>query len=226
MNNLLGIGLYSLAEASALTGIPTKNIKRWIFGCATSSGDYHNGLWESQISELGYEGISFRDLLEIRFVNAFRKHGVSLQSIRIAVNHAQEMFNSKYPFTYKQFRTDGRSIFADTLEETGDKKLIDLVKKQYVFKQIISPSLYRGIEYNKEGDARLWYPLGNSKKIVLDPARSFGRPIVTDRGIPTETLYQTSLVEDDINFVANIYGITPAEVKAAIQFEEGIKSGE
>ena len=227
MDNLVGIGLYSIPEASRLTGISANKIRRWLYGYSNSKRIKKGqpGLWQPKLSEYDLEGLSFQDLLEIRFVNAFREYGVSLQTIRQAANNARELFHSEYPFTCKRFQTDGQSIFAKTLEETGDEKIFDLAKKQYAFKQVITPFLYKGIEYNDSGAER-WFPAKTNKKVVLDPQRAFGKPITTKGGVATEVLYQAYRIEKDITFVSKIYCVTPSAVKAAIEFEERIASGE
>lgn len=226
MDSLVGIGLYSIHEASRLTGISANKIRRWLYGYSSSRSKRKGqpGLWQPKLSEYNLEGLSFQDLLEIRFVNAFREYGVSLQTIRLAANNARELFHSEYPFTCKRFQTDGQSIFAKTLEETGDEGIFDLAKKQYVFKQVITSSLYEGIEYNNS-NAERWFPVVTNKRVVLDPQRAFGKPITTQGGVATEVLYQSYRIEKDIKFVSKIYCVTPSSVKAAIEFEERIASG-
>lgn len=232
MNSLVGIGVYDVSEASRLTGIATSKIRRWLFGYATKQSEAevskYAALWtpEPSLDDLD-QTLSFHDLLEIRFVDAFRKHGVSLQAIRVASEHAKDWFDSPYPFTCRRFQTDGQSIFATTLEKTGDEHLIDLVKKQYVFKQVIKPSLYAGIDYGDHNQALRWYPISRSKKVVLDPARSFGKPILADSGITTETIFTSWQAEDqNSSYVASLYGLTKDEVELAVRFELRMASGE
>ena len=100
---------------------------------------------------------------------------MSLQTIRVASEQAREIFNHPYPFTCKRFQTDGRTIFATAIEKTGEKQLLDLVKKQFAFTKIIEPSLYRGIEFGHDDLASHWYPLPRSKAVVRnnDPATLF-----------------------------------------------------
>lgn len=216
---LIGVGLYSLPEAATYTGIPSAQIGRWLFGYQ-ANGKKHNGLWQPALIGLDEKTLTFHDLLEIRFVQAFRKHGISLQAIRIAAQHAREWFEQPYPFTCRRFQTDGRSIFTTVLEKTGDESLIDLVKRQYAFKQVISDSLYAGIDYDSAGEALRWFPLKRSKAVVLDPARHFGKPILTQSGIDTETIAAAFSAEGrDGKRVARLYEIKLADVEAAIRFE-------
>lgn len=218
-SSLLGVGLYTSAEAAVYTGISAAQIRRWLFGY-TSGGKRHESLWHPQLEGELEQALSFHDLLEIRFVHAFRHHGVSLQAIRRASTHAREMFQQPYPFTCKRFQTDGRSIFASVLQETGDESLLDLVKRQYAFTQVIKPSLYRGIEYDNDKALR-WYPLSRNQHVVLDPMRNFGKPILTGSGMTVDAIVSAWHAEgQDTRSVAAIYEVPLAEVEAAIQFEQ------
>ncbi|KTC46920.1 hypothetical protein AO250_11045 [Pseudomonas syringae pv. actinidiae ICMP 19497] len=218
-SRLLGLGLYTPAEASSYTGIPSKDIRRWMFGYSAAGVD-HPGLWTPEIAFLYDKLLGFHDLLEIRFVHAFRQHGVSLQAIRSASLQAREMFGQLYPFTCRRFQTDGRDIFATVLDETGDEALLDLVKRQYAFKQVITPSLYEGIDYAGEESAKRWYPVNRNKAVVLDPARNFGKSILTITGIDTAAIHHSYQAEgQNAKRVALLHEIPFEAVEAAIAFE-------
>nr|WP_031319639.1 DUF433 domain-containing protein [Pseudomonas fluorescens] len=186
----------------------------------TAHGALHPGLWAPELADLGEPILGFHDLLEIRFVHAFRKYGVSLQAIRSASVQAKAMFDQAYPFTCKRFQTDGRSIFATVMDELGDDALLDLVKRQYAFKQVITPSLYEGIDYTGSGAAQRWYPIKRSKAIVLDPSRNFGKPVLSVTGIDTATVFSAYQAEgNDAKRVAQLYEIPASAVDAAVNFE-------
>lgn len=154
-------------------------------------------------------------------VTAFVHHGVSINVIRATITAAAQQFGKDYPLTQRAFLTDGKRIFLNAVEEhTGDQKMIDVVGKQFVFSDIIKPSLYTGIEYGADGATR-WFPLGDNKTVVLDPACQFGTPIVAERGIPTDTIYASYIAEErDAELVARIFNITPPQVSDAVTFEE------
>ncbi|SEI03555.1 hypothetical protein SAMN05216581_1434 [Pseudomonas asplenii] len=221
-SRLIGVGIYTPAEAALYTGIPAKDIRRWMFGYK-SEGIEHSGLWVPELEFSEEKLLGFHDLLEIRFVHAFRKHGVSLQTIRSASRQAREIFNQAYPFTCKRFQTDGRSIFATVFDETGDEAILDLAKRQYAFRQVIGPSLYEGIDYTGEGKAQRWYPVKRSKAVVLDPNRNFGKPVLSSCGVDTASIYQAYLAEgQNTKRVAMIFEIPIAAVNAAVTFEHRI----
>ena len=223
--NLINVGLYTFQEASRLVNTSPQELRRWLKGYthkAPDSGKQMNitPLWETELAKSEVEGISFHDLLEVRFVQAFRKYGVSLQTIWVASEQAREMFNHPYPFTCKRFQTDGQTIFASAIEETGEEQLLDLIKKQFAFSKIIEPSLYGGIEFGNDELASHWYPVTRSKVIVLDPTIAFGKPIVTHESIRTSTLYDAFNAEKNKQYVAKLYEVSVNAVEAAIRFEE------
>ena len=223
--NLISVGLYTFQGASKLTNASPQELRCWLKGYAhkASGSDKRVNsapLWETELGESEIEGISFHDLLEVRFVQAFRKYGVSLQTIRAASKQAREMFDHPYPFTCKRFQTDGRTIFAAAIEQTGEEKLLDLVKKQYAFTKIIEPSLYRGIEFGHDDLASHWYPVPRSKAIVLDPTIAFGKPIVTNGSIRTSILHDAFKAEKNKQYVAKLYEVPVNAVEPAIRFEE------
>lgn len=223
--NLISVGLYTFQEASRLTNAPTQEMRRWLKGYAhkaRASGMRVDSvpLWKTELDASELEGIGFHDLLEVRFVQAFRKCGVSLQTIRVASEQAREIFNHPYPFTCKRFQTDGRTIFATAIEKTGEKQLLDLVKKQFAFTKIIEPSLYRGIEFGHDDLASHWYPVPRSKAVVLDPTIAFGKPIVTNGSVRTSILYDAFKVEKNKQYVAKLYEVPVSAVEAAIRFED------
>lgn len=222
---LLGVGLYTLPRAARLIGADVRAVRRWLLGYKRLyKGEERISppLWKTELvdADLPDVAIGFRDLLELRLVNAFAQHGVDLRVIRATANAAREMFSSPYPLTMKRFLTDGRRIFAEAVEMTGETSLIEPMHGQYLFSDIVKPSLYAGIEY--EGETALkWYPIPGRHTVVLDPQLQFGAPIVADVAIPTDTLYAAFKAEErDRNVVAKIFDIDPRHVDAAVHFEE------
>lgn len=224
--NIIGTGIYSLHQAARLVDAEPRAIRRWLQGYTRK----YNGesvrsepLWKTQLRDEGLpdEVIGFRDLLELRMVAAFVSHGVDLKVIRATVDAAARNFGADYPLTNRNFLTDGRRIFLQAIEQaTGEAQLIDVLRKQYVFSDIIKPSLYAGIEYGHDG-AQRWFPVHRRKTIVLDPALQFGSPVLAEAGIPTDTIHASFLAEGrDSAMVARVFDITLGMVTAAVEFEE------
>lgn len=224
--NIIGTGIYPLHQAAKLVGAEPRAIRRWLQGYSRKyKGESVRSepLWRTQLRDEGLpdEVIGFRDLLELRMVAAFVRHGVDLKVIRATVDAAARNFGADYPLTSRNFLTDGKRIFLQAIEQaTGEPRLIDVLRKQYVFSDIIKPSLYAGIEYGNDGALR-WFPVNRRKAIMLDPAVQFGSPVLAEAGIPTDTIYASFLAEGrDRGMVARVFDITPSLVAAAVDFEE------
>lgn len=99
----------------------------------------------------------------------------------------------------------------------GEGELIDLKRRQSVFRTLVAPSL-RDLEFDADIVAR-WHPLGPSRRsIVIDPARAFGRPLAAESGVPTEVLAAAVEVEGSAERTARIYEVAPTAVRDAETF--------
>ena len=227
--SVLGIGVYTVPEAARLTGIPSRTIRRWVTGYTyTRSGARRHSppLWERQIAPVEDSvALSFRDLLEVRFVHYFRNHGVSWTVIKRAAECASEIIQDSHPFSTKRFKTDGRSIFAEIVQTTGEESLLNLAKRQYEFKSFVEPFLFEGLEFSDVGIKPVrWWPLGRNRRVTLDPGRSFGQPICTPESVPTAVLAKAFRADGSLDSVARWFMVHPKSVGDAVDFEARISA--
>jgi uncharacterized protein (DUF433 family)/DNA-binding transcriptional MerR regulator len=223
----MGVGIYSFADAARFIGAESREVRRWMLGYThhgrRKESSFSTPLWNSQFAKSDIEGLGFKDLIELRFVHTFRDEGVSLHIIRRTLEIARERLSTPYPFTCKKFRTDGKRIFMEVLEETGDESLVDVLKQQNVIQRVIGPSLREGVELDLQGEATRWFPLHHSKDIVFDPTRKFGQPILTDYDFPTAAIADAVTAEaGNQKRVAKIYDIPLAAVRKAVEFEASV----
>ena len=212
-----------MPEAARLTKVPSRSIRRWLLGYCRrpAEGAYEiPAVWGAQIPPTdGTVGLGFHDLMEVRFVNEFRRHGVSWNTIRLAAQRARQDFQRDHPFSTQRFRTDGRIIFAEIIEKTGETKLLDMIRNQYAFHQVVSQSLYAGLEFSSRDEVVRWYPMSPKRQVVIDPERAFGRPIVVREGVPTAVLAKAVDVEGSVESVAKWFEVNPQAIRAAVAFE-------
>jgi uncharacterized protein (DUF433 family) len=227
----LGRGVYSAVESLRLlnfnrSGLPParrisrNTVARWLRGYSRGEdgSHYSEALWQPDYQNDDDQiELSFRDLIELRFVKTFRDLGVGLTTIRDCYRRAVDEIHDDRPFSTQRFRTDGKTIFLEITEKDHDGRMIDLKRRQQVFRTFIEPSL-RDLEFDASTVAR-WYPLGmKQRSVVVDPARSFGRPIV-QRGVPTEVLAGAVELEGSIDAVSLLYEVPKAEIRFAVEFE-------
>ena len=215
--SILGSGVYTPREAARLVGTSPQQVLRWTRGSGPNAP-----LWNAhyQFLDADVTDISFLDLVEVRVVAAMRRAGVSLQAIRFAMSFAQERLGVVRPLASQSFRTDGSEILMEAVERDG--QLMSLSSKrpgQKVFREIILQSL-NDLEYD-QGMAIRWRPRQFSD-VVIDPARSFGDPILDDFGISTAMLRAESRDGSSSRYLSRLYEIPERMVRTAIAFEEGL----
>lgn len=228
-----GIGVYTIPDAARLVKADAAAIRRMMYGYrykkAGNDRQYQSSpLWAPQYAadEFGERVIGFRDLMELRIVREFVSRGVPLIVVRHCLEEARRIFGGDYPLTRQRFLTDGETIFHEALESEDagkEPRLLDLRKRQHVFRTIIKDSLYAGIEYDGEV-ARRWFPEGKNHPVVIDPEVQFGHPTIDESGVPTAALYAAWLAEGKKRAtVAKLYEVDPRHVDAAVRFEEKLR---
>lgn len=221
-NAYLNTGIYTVAEASRLTGVSKERIRRWLRG-------YHSELrkknypplWSGQLPAVENKvALGFLDLIEVKFVAAFLDVGVSWAVIHKVREKAQERYSdTNHPFCTKQFVTDGRQIFRDLHEETGEDCLEEIATDQRVFTEITKPFL-KQLEFRDGTILERWWPLGKDRHIVVDPRKNFGQPTVVTEGIPTQNLARSYKANgSSLEEVARWYEIRPESVQEAVDYE-------
>ena len=106
----------------------------------------------------------------------------------------------------------------ESLEAAGEPKLLDLKRKQYVFKQVVEQSFK---DLDLEGDiVARWRPFHGKDSIVVDPTRSFGQPVASKTGVPTVVLAEAVKAEGSVSRVAAIYEVERSVVQDAVKFEQ------
>jgi uncharacterized protein (DUF433 family) len=222
----LGIGYYTVPEAARLLRIASRNINRWLGGYTYKAKGVETDmppLWRPELPAFNnHIELGFRDLIELRFVNAFLEAGVGLKAIRNCIEYARECVHDDRPFSTRRFQTDGRTIFLDSLRRTGETELLDLKRRQYVFKSAIERT-FKDLDIADDAVSR-WRPFKGKKSIVIDPTRAFGQPIATDYGVPTVTLVEAAEAEGSPERAAFLYDVPTRVVKDAIQFEKYLRA--
>lgn len=221
-DSLLGVGIYSIPEASRLTGVSADAIRRWLWGSRRRAADgtpVHSApLWSPQIPVIDHsKALGFRDLIEIRFVDHFKKNGLSLRSIRGIIGAATELVEASYPLSTVRFKTDGKRVLAEVLEAEERRLVFDLRTGQLHF-SFYWDKLYDALEYSAYDELLRWWPLGKDRRVLVDPKRNFGQPI-SPEGVPTHVLANAFRAEGTVESVVSWYKVEPESVRDAVDFE-------
>lgn len=231
---MIGTGIYSPAEAAALLKAPPAEVRRWAFGYSrVRDGERksYGPLIRTALPVLeGQHALTFVELVEMMFIKGFRKAGVSWNTIREAAAVAARLFETEHPFAMRQFFADPGGVYALLREVDGGESLVRLVGSgQHVFSELVRPYLGQ-LEFAPSELPTRWWPLGKEGRVVVDPAVSFGQPIVAEAGIPTRVLAEALAAETEydpktaLERVAWVYKIPERHVHAATRFEEWLSA--
>jgi uncharacterized protein (DUF433 family) len=222
----IGLGLYTVPEASRLSHVSMGRIRRWLRGYTftTKSGPHKSPpVVASALPPLdGAVTLTFLDLQEVRFVDAFLEAGVHWKTIREARDRARHILGA-YPFSRGRLVTDGRSIFQDLARGSGrsDAALVDLVSGQGSFSRVVR-SFIATLKFAGDGQADEWWPLGKHRLVLLSPHRCFGQPIVPREGVPTAILAKAAAAEQSVHQVARWFEVSERAVRDAVEFETSL----
>ena len=214
-------GFYTVGEAARLLGMESsQRINRWLLpapegGEPVIVRDYPKAGREHEVS--------FLDVIEIRFVEHFRQKNISLQSLRLAAKNARKELKVSHPFATSsvKFQTDRKQVFLETAKELGDKFLLNLMTNQIEIYDVIESILVRDLEFDVDGFARQWRPdPAGSPNVLVAPVYAFGQPVISERHVPTRTLFESWLANDrKVRIVGDWFRIDEQAVQEAVNFE-------
>jgi hypothetical protein len=214
-------GIYAIPEAARLTGISETRIRRWLMGYTYKAGGgtrKAQPVWSGELAPIrGRHAASFRDLIEMRFVQAFVDLGVNWKHIREAQQQARKTLGLSHPFSTNRFQTDGGQIFVEMLEQAGRTRLVDVTSGQELLIGLTAPFLDE-LELDGSETVIRWWPLGKNRAVALDPAVRMGRSCLFPAGIPTGVIAGLCRHEAEAR-VADWYGLTPDAVRDAVAWE-------
>ncbi len=216
---LVGQGLYTPRDAARLSRIPVARLNHWIGERKGIPPVIHRRLKRERL-------LTFQELMEIQFIELFRREGLSLQSIRKAAEKAAAKFGSEYPFSIKRFDTDGKEIFATLIDEEHDRVIVEELRRgQLVFEPIIRP-FFRKLDFRGQRTVERYWPCDRDGRVVLDPSRHFGQPIDAETGVATRSIRLALAAGggQEAHVVAEWLNIPLEAVKAAASFEQSLDS--
>jgi len=227
---LLGIGIYTRAEAGRLLQLSPRRVTSWVRGYRYAWGPKEQrrhgeqpAVIKTDITAIdGSLAVSFLELVELFVVKQFRDKGIPLQTVRVAWNHAAQAFNTLHPFANQRVFTDRGRIFMALREDEFAPDVLEVSSRRTPFQIIAGPVFkesLRGIEFDEDTElARRWWPQGRDVPIVLDPTIAFGAPVLYGTRVPTAILARYAEARP-VDAVADAFELAPERIEAAVKFE-------
>ncbi len=206
---------YSTTDAARLTHVSAGRVRRWTSGAAVPG----LALWGARRSPL----YSFHDIVEMALVGELRDRGISLAKIQRCMEELGKRWATPRPFATRsaleKLKTCGAELMIDE-----DGALEDLDRRQFAFRKVVEPHLV-ALEFEQNGEQAIrWWPNGLDGAIAIDPAVGFGRPLLFEYRVPTDVLRMGVDAGDSIEEVADAFEVPVRAVRAALDFEEGLRA--
>jgi len=222
---------YGISEAAHYLKMPVSTLRAWTVGQNYSSVDRRRVFRPIiQRADRKRNLLSFVNLVEAHVLLAIcRGHKVRLPKVRDALTYLKKHlgYQGNHPLANVEFITDGQRLFVERFGQ--------LIKAspegQMVMKQVIETYLKR-IEYDQEGMPLSLYPFSRTaestknvglgeqpKVVVINPFVSFGRPVLSEVGVPTEIVNERFNAGETMVELAEDYSLEVSDIEEAIRYE-------
>ncbi len=228
----LGLGIYTPSEAAFYARVSPKVMHRWVFGDKDGQP-----VIKRQYCSPADDVVTFLDFIQTLAVREVRnRHGLSLQKIRKGIDAARERYGIEYPlakrhtiYLFSDQHGGGHGEMVIKLPDDKDPIKNDYVQltgkdeKNYLMVRVVEMFL-DDLEFDPgTGLASLYEPITHKgAKIVLDPRRLFGEPVVEPGGYTARTLWNATNTEGGIEEAAEAYGVGREEVEVANIFYDNL----
>lgn len=217
---VVGLGVYSIAEAARYTSLHSSRVRAWFRGRPGKTP--RRPVFRGDFAPVGGDyGISFLDLIDALVMGRFREAGVTMPVIREAYRALSEELATPHPFAHSTLRTDGKNVIVDVAGKIDDRVLNNAITRQLLFGQL--RDVLDLIEYKDDnGLAHLWRIAAG---VTIDPGVGLGKPVVESTGVHTRVIAgQLAANANDAAIVADLFGLTEEQVWSAAQFETGLRT--
>ena len=221
--NLLEAGIYTVAEAAFLVGASERRVRGWL------SGYKDRNTAPIIRNEIGWMderlALSFRNLMEMRFIVFFEREGVRYSRIRRIMDEVKTITTHPHPFsTNIVFRTDGARVVGEIINKASGITIYDPATKNFEIVPLLYKALRDDVRYDFNGEAIFWTPRPDTApNVIVHPKFAFGKPIVKASRIPTRALADAAESEGDLEAVADAFERPLAEVREAVRFEAELR---
>ena len=231
-----GTGVFSVPEAARMLKVTPRTVGRWFRGYtyrpmpgAAKRIRPPVGRADRDLPMIeGDRDMSFLEFQELVVVTAFLRKGLSLQRIRSAAQVLMEEHGVDRPFAYRRVYTDGSDLFASLSSDAEAPDLIKLVKgdeRLQIRAGRIDAPFVEEVRFSPTYPYRAerYYPLGQSVPIVVDPRIAFGAPTIDGTRITVDAVAALA-AGSGVETTANVYGLSPKQVKAAVRYAKSLTS--
>lgn len=215
--SLLDREIYSYGDIDRLVGLHPGTARRWLDGYSRGDRFYEPVLREQAT---GSDAVTWGEMVEARLLAEFRSKKVSLQRLRPAIVRLREEFGP-YPLAHARpfLDVEGRELVLNVQDSVGlDEELYFVVLRNGQTMITEATDRFRSsVQYNESGVVRSLQPERRTPAVVMDPARTFGQPMI--RNVRTDVLAEDFRAGTSREEIAEFYDLTAEQVDEALRFE-------
>lgn len=208
----IGEGIYSAKDMSEILRIPLRRCRYWFQAYLKDKLSSITG-YQYHFSDVDGVFVNFKTLLQLYVFEELRKRGHNTKSIIEAYSLLSKRYGTPYPFTSENIISSGKDI----LFEENDMYISANTKLQVNLLEIVKPFSVK-IDFDNNGVATKFYPIGRDKNIVIDPKIQFGSPVFNGTRLNTKVIYDLHLAGEEHEVISNIYNISTSHIQDAIEF--------
>ena len=215
----MGEGVYLVKDVSKILYLDYKKVYRWIVGYWAGNLDENVNY---TFGENDNRAINFYSLIEFYTFFKLREKGISTIQIRELHTKLTKLLNTSYPFAIAQdYFVENRKTKKKKRKFVYYTYLSSLIKfdKKQQFSFDFMEKFLDKIEFDDNNLAIRYFPLQNSKNVVVDPKHQFGQPIITGTNIKTQTLFNLYQGGESLEDISSLYNISIDKVRDAIDFQ-------
>ena len=208
----IGDGIYSVSDLSDILKIPNHKARYWfntyVREILPSITNYRYNL----NPEIGLF-VNFKSLLQFYVFIELRKRKHSKRDILKLYTFIAKTYNTKYPFATKSVFSVGSEILTDVNGNLINQTL------QLNMVEILSTYIEK-IDFNKEGMAQRFFPIGRDKNIVVDPRIQFGSPTIKGTRIEVDSIISFIQSGESIESTSKTFDLNISQINDALEYRK------
>ena len=208
MEDVLHQPCYSIPRVARLVHLHPARVRRWLGTSSSSPTIVRAGQAEQNKA-------SFLDLVELYMVAELVRQGFRLPRLRALLQEAARHEKLDHPLARRRFLIDGDHLFLDQ----NDAVLELGTGGQLALERIIRERAEK-VEFDPNGLACLWWPMGRDADVVVDPTTLWGEPRIAGTRLSTHMIASAVRAEGN-NFerVAAQYELPVERIRRAVEYE-------
>jgi uncharacterized protein (DUF433 family) len=204
----IGEGIYLKRDVAEILKLPYHRVNYLM-----------NTYWHGySFGEKRNKAVNFFALIEFYTYYHLKESGYSSSIIKKFHKQLSKDLKTPYPFASVKVHTPNTKTKKSIMwyEYMGYLMKGD-GKQQPAIRDFVEPFL-KHIEFGDDSLAKRFYPLKNSKNVVVDPLHQFGQPVINGTNTQTKTLYTLFTAGETKQNISILYDISEKQVTDAINY--------